>query len=223
MQIEGAPETAGRTAGVSVDPLFQPFEFGRVTLKNRVVMAPMTRSQSPGHVPGENVAEYYRRRAEGGVGLIITEGTVVGHPASNGYPDVPFSTERSAGRLEARGRGRHAKRAGASFRNCGIAAASARRGCLPIPRFPGYGPSRCRIPFTTSKGQVPHEMTQSDIEEAIEAFARSAAHAEALGFDGLEIHGAHSYLIDQFFWEVTNRVRTSTAGTWLRGRDSPWS
>jgi 2,4-dienoyl-CoA reductase-like NADH-dependent reductase (Old Yellow Enzyme family) len=74
---------------MSVDLLFKPFTVKNLTLANRVVMAPMTRSKSPRHVPNKAVADYYRRRAEGGVGLIITEGTAIGHKASHAYPDVP--------------------------------------------------------------------------------------------------------------------------------------
>ena len=59
-------DVAVQMTKVSVDALFRPFEFGGVTLPNRIVMAPMTRSKSPGNVPGEDVAAYYRRRAEGG-------------------------------------------------------------------------------------------------------------------------------------------------------------
>src|SRR5438093_13526114 len=70
-------------------PLFTPFTFKRLTLRNRIVMAPMTRNFSPGGVPGPDVAAYYRRRAENGVGLIITEGTVIDHPAASGNPSVP--------------------------------------------------------------------------------------------------------------------------------------
>ena len=61
--------------------LFKPARIGGVDLPNRIAMAPMTRAMSPGGVPGENVARYYRRRAEGGVGLIITEGTFIPHPS----------------------------------------------------------------------------------------------------------------------------------------------
>ncbi len=71
------------------DSLFRTFPFGTTTLPNRIVMAPMTRSMSPGGVPTPEVAAYYRRRAEGGTGLIVTEGTEVDHWASNGYPAVP--------------------------------------------------------------------------------------------------------------------------------------
>ncbi len=72
-----------------VKALFKPFHMGSLELPTRVVMAPMTRSFSPGGVPNAKVIEYYRRRAAAGVGLIITEGTTVGHKASNGYPNVP--------------------------------------------------------------------------------------------------------------------------------------
>ena len=71
--------------------LFKPFKLGSLELKNRFLMAPMTRNFSPNdNIPGDNVVDYYRRRAEGGVGLIITEGTCVDHIAASGYPGVPY-------------------------------------------------------------------------------------------------------------------------------------
>ena len=72
------------------DILFQPFSLGKLQLANRLVMAPMTRNKSPGNIPGPDVVDYYRRRAAGGVGLIITEGTCINHIAASGYPDVPY-------------------------------------------------------------------------------------------------------------------------------------
>ena len=71
------------------NPLFQPFSFKSLSLSNRVVMAPMTRSRSPNGMPGEDVAAYYRRRTEGGVGLIITEGTTVDRPGASGNENIP--------------------------------------------------------------------------------------------------------------------------------------
>ena len=71
------------------DALFTPFRLGRLSLANRIVMSPMTRSFSPGGVPGANVAEYYRRRAAGGTGLIITEGTWVPHVSASNNPSAP--------------------------------------------------------------------------------------------------------------------------------------
>src|SRR5208282_3918996 len=73
----------------STAALFRTFPLLNLTLRNRIVMAPMTRSKSPGGVPGPDVAAYYRRRAEGGVGLIVTEGTFIGHIAAGFDPDVP--------------------------------------------------------------------------------------------------------------------------------------
>lgn len=73
----------------SVDPLFRPWDFKGLNLANRIVMAPMTRSKSPGQVPGPEVAAYYRRRVEGGTGLIITEGTTVDHPVASNDVNIP--------------------------------------------------------------------------------------------------------------------------------------
>ena len=73
----------------STKPLFQPFTSDKLTLPNRTVMAPMTRGFSPDNIPGEDVAAYYRRRAENEVGLIVTEGTGVNHPASVSGASIP--------------------------------------------------------------------------------------------------------------------------------------
>lgn len=73
----------------STDVLFRPFRIGSMELANRVVMAPMTRSLAPAGIPGPAHAAYYRRRAEGGVGLILSEGTVVNRPSRND-PGIPF-------------------------------------------------------------------------------------------------------------------------------------
>ena len=69
--------------------LFTPFTLAKLTLPNRIVMAPMTRGQSPGGVPDDEVVGYYRRRAEHGVGLIVTEGTGINHPAAVSGARIP--------------------------------------------------------------------------------------------------------------------------------------
>ena len=100
----GVPRNLGRTrnfherccvAGCIHRALFRPFQLQGLTLPNRIVMAPMTRSRSPEGVPGADVAAYYRRRAEGEVRLIITEGTFVDHPAAGFDPNVPRFLWRS--------------------------------------------------------------------------------------------------------------------------------
>ncbi|MFT6125434.1 MAG: 2,4-dienoyl-CoA reductase-like NADH-dependent reductase (Old Yellow Enzyme family), partial [Shewanella sp.] len=73
----------------SIDKLFESFSTKSLSLKNKTVMAPMTRAFSPNYIPNKDVAAYYRRRAEGDVGLIITEGTFISHKAANGYENVP--------------------------------------------------------------------------------------------------------------------------------------
>ena len=69
--------------------LFSKYKLKNLEIRNRIVMAPMTRCMSPNNIPGLDVAEYYERRAIGEVGLIITEGIEVSHVASSSYPDVP--------------------------------------------------------------------------------------------------------------------------------------
>ena len=168
-------------------------------------MAPMTRSHSPGKVPGPDVAAYYRRRAEGGTGLIITEGTNPDHPAASAYPDVPgfYGESGLAGwkhvvdEVHAAG--------GAIMPQLWHCGSIRKTGMEPDPGVPGFAPSAIRHPAGSDDDEVPHEMTQGDIDETIASFVRAAVSARDLGFDGVELHGAHSYLIDQFFWEVTNQ------------------
>lgn len=210
------PDSTETTATVkttrSVDALFEPYPFGKATLKNRIVMAPMTRNQSPGKIPGENVAAYYRRRTEGGVGLIITEGASPDHKGSTGYPQVPFFDGEEALKGWKRVVEEVHDAGGAIIPQIWSVGSIRQPGMEPDPDVPGYGPSAVLHPsYAQTGGEAAVAMTQEDIDEAIEAFARAAGHAEGLGFDGVEIHGAHSYLIDQFFWEATN-LRTDKYG-----------
>src|SRR5947209_7077825 len=86
----------GNRRPMSRNPLFEPFAHKSLQLANRIVMAPMTRSKSPSGIPGADVAAYYRRRAEGGVGLIVTEGTIVDRPGACASAEIPnFHTPES--------------------------------------------------------------------------------------------------------------------------------
>ncbi len=193
--------------------LFQPFTLGNLELSNRIVMAPMTRSFSPGNIPNDDVVEYYRRRAAGGVGLILTEGTCINHKAASGYPNVPsiYGNDALAGwqkvvdAVHAEG----GKIAPQLWHVGGVR----RPGIEPGGDLPGYSPSGMAKPGK----HTGHAMTQDDIMEVIDGFAQSAAHAKDIGFDALEIHGAHGYLVDQFFWDGTNE-RTDEYGGDLAGR-----
>jgi 2,4-dienoyl-CoA reductase-like NADH-dependent reductase (Old Yellow Enzyme family) len=200
------PETpALDTTTLSVQPLFRPLRWGSRDLHNRVVMAPMTRSHSPGKVPGPDVAAYYRRRAEGGTALIITEGVNPDHPAATGHPSVPglYGDEGLAGWKHVVD---EVHAAGAAIIpqlwHCGSVRTL---GMEPDPTVPGFAPSAIPHPAHSDTGETPHEMTPGDIDETIASFVRAAVSARELGFDGIELHGAHGYLVDQFFWEVTNQ------------------
>ena len=180
--------------------LFSPFSLGKLTLNNRVLMAPMTRSMSPGNVPNDEVVEYYRRRAEGGVGLIITEGTCVGHKAASGYPNVPlFSGENALAGWRKVIDAVHAE-GGKIAPQLWHVGGIRKPGVEPGGDLPGYSPSGMAFP-----GKVTgHAMSQEDIDETVNAFVQAAVDAERIGMDAIEIHGAHGYLLDQFFWPGTN-------------------
>ncbi|MER2298468.1 MAG: NADH:flavin oxidoreductase [Pseudomonas sp.] len=198
---------------MSSNPLFQPFTLGALELPTRVVMAPMTRTFCLGGVPHAGVVEYYRRRAAANVGLIITEGTTVDHKAANGYPNVPrFHGEDALAGWQQVVDAVHAE-GGRIVPQLWHVGMVRRLGCEPDASVPGYGPSE-----KTKDGQVLVQgMSEADIREVIDAFAQAALNAKAIGMDGVEIHGAHGYLIDQFFWEVSNR-RTDAYGGDLAGR-----
>ncbi|MCU1716372.1 NADH:flavin oxidoreductase [Pseudomonas sp. 5P_3.1_Bac2] len=185
----------------SVDLLFQPITLGNLHLPSRVVMAPMTRTFSPGGVPNSKVIEYYRRRAAGGVGLIITEGTTVNHKAANGYANVPrFYGEDALAGWQKVVEAVHAE-GGKIVPQLWHVGSVRRAGTEPEPSVPGYGPSE-----KVKDGKlIVHGMSQEDIREVIAAFAQAAKDAQRIGMDGVEIHGAHGYLLDQFFWAGSNQ------------------
>ena len=198
-----------------MEPLLQPLILRGTRLANRVVMAPMSRFASPGGVPGADVAAYYRRRAEGGVGLIVTEGVAVAHPVAVDHPDAPRlhgdaplgAWSRVVEAVHAAGgivwpqlwhQGpmwnveNMARTSGTALRPWGV-----------------WGPHDGTISISAEAraAAVPATapMSESDIQDVIDAFALSARNAKSLGFDGIAIHGAHGYLIDSFLWRFTNR------------------
>ena len=180
--------------------LFEPFKLKNCQMRNRIVMAPMTRNQSPGGIPTEEVAKYYERRAKGEVGLIITEGIELSHKSSSAYPNVPrldSEEARDGWKRVISGIKENNGSVIAQLWHCG---GFRKLGMGPDPDVPGYTASGLVKPGK----KVAHEMTADDVKEAIEAYASDAEICENLGFDGVEIHGAHGYLIDNFFWEGTN-------------------
>ena len=195
---------------LSATNLFNPIEFGPLKLRNRVVMAPMTRTFSPGGIPNELVVAYYQRRAKNDVGLIITEGTCIGHKAANGYPNVPFiyGEEPLAGwkKVVDAVHAADGKIIPQLWHVGAIRVAD--KGAGPDESVPAYSPSG----LVTKNKKNGVAMSHADVLETIEAFAQAAADAQEIGFDGVEIHGAHGYLIDQFFWEDTNQREDEFGG-----------
>ncbi|HEY2529820.1 MAG TPA: NADH:flavin oxidoreductase [Xanthobacteraceae bacterium] len=184
-----------------LDVLFSSYRLNALNLPNRVVMAPMTRSFSPGGVPTPAVAAYYRRRAENGVGLIITEGTGVGRPAALNEPEMPHF---------------HGEAALAGWKKV-VDEVHAAGGRI-APQLVHVGQKRSKgapdwtppAPYESPSGlsvtgeYVGCPMRDADVADTVDAFARAAADAERLGFDGVELMGAHGYLINQFFLEDLN-------------------
>lgn len=181
--------------------LFQPFTVRKLTIPNRIVMAPMTRSKSPGGVPGQDVVDYYRRRAEADVGLIVTEGTTTDRPGASNDPNVPNF---------------HEEKALAGWTNVANAVHAAGGKIAPqlwnvgMMRKPGTGPSPDAVSdspagYSHTGKQVSPMPTEEEVADMAAAYARAAGEAARIGFDAIEIHGAHGYLIDQFFWDVMNR------------------
>ncbi|AHK16400.1 NADH:flavin oxidoreductase [Thalassolituus oleivorans] len=196
------------TQALSNAALFQPIELGPLSLRNRIVMAPMTRTFSPGNVPNDLNVAYYERRAENEVGLIITEGTCIGHKAANGYARVPFiyGEEALAGWKKVVD-AVHAK-GGKIAPQLWHVGSIRKEGVEPDVSVPGYSPSGLVRPG--KEGGI--AMTKQDIDDVVEAFAQAAADSQRIGFDAVEVHGAHGYLVDQFFWEGTNQREDEYGG-----------
>ncbi|MFC4145826.1 12-oxophytodienoate reductase [Micromonospora mangrovi] len=203
-----APCAPSPELDLPVAPLLEPVTFAGLPLSSRFVMAPMTRAHSPGGVPTPEVAGYYRRRAEHGIGLIVTEGVLIGHPTAGHEDAVPRMT---AGAAEAGWRRVVDEVHAAGGR---IAAQLWHLGSLrePVDGRPAWTPSGVREPGRP----VSHAMTVADLDELLEAYAGAARVAARVGFDAVEIHAAHGYLLDEFLWSFTNRRTDAFGGSPVR-------
>ena len=192
--------------------LFNPFKSSKLNLLNRIVMAPMTRCQCPGGIPNEEVAAYYQRRAAAGVGLIITEGVTVDYAAASNHEDIPTLTNEAAqqgwGKVITAVHSAGGKIAPQLWHQ-GLARI---QGTGPSPNSSSLSPSG----LSAQGKKIAEPMTIEQIEETIAAFAQSAKQAQLLGFDAVEIHGAHGYLIDQFFWAKMNQRNDQYGGSFRK-------
>ena len=201
--------------------LFEPLSVGAVTLSNRVLMAPLTRMRAtPGvDVPNALMAEYYRQRA--GAGLIVTEGTQIS-PIGKGYMDTPgiYSDQQVEGwHLVTDAVHEQGGRIAAQLWHVGrVSHESFHDGALPV--------SASALPYqnrATIKGPdgrplradcpTPRALTVEEIAATVEDYARAARNAREAGFDLVEIHGAHGYLIHQFLGRESNHREDQYGGS----------
>lgn len=195
----------------TIAPLFEPLAVSGLNLPNRIAMAPMTRrmvAEGDRGVPTPAMVGYYARRAEGGVGLIITEGTAIDDRHAFDTPTVPgiwsedhvAAWRRVTDAVHAAGDGRST-----------IALQlwhTGRHGSNPIAPSPIAAPNR-----GGGFKPTPREMTPDDLRQVKDAFVRGAANARHAGFDAVEVHGAHGYLLESFVSPATNQRRDEYGGS----------
>lgn len=207
-----------------LDSLFAPLQIGALTLPNRVVMAPLTRARaSADNVPQPVMAQYYAQRAD--CGLIVTEATAV-DPLGMGWYRVPgiWTDEMTAGWAQVTQAVHDAGgRIFCQLWHMGrLVLPDYLGGALPIGPSPIAGEGETFAPpgpdytggFLPMKPYVvPREMNGEDIAQVVKAFGNGAANAAKAGFDGVEIHGANGYIIDQFLQSRTNRRTDGYGGS----------
>lgn len=203
MNMRPDPDRAAITLG-------SPLRLGGLALRNRIVMAPMTRECAPEGVPSMEMARYYGRRAEGGTGLIVTEGAAP-NPEGRFGRNVPHLYGAAALQGWATVcRAAHDGGAAIFAQIWHVGAFS--------PEMVGMSPSLEIERLSPSGLAAPGKpfgraMTTAEIERTIRDYGQAAKAAREAGFDGVEIHAAHGYLPDQFFWDATNRREDAFGGS----------
>ncbi|WP_455230329.1 alkene reductase [Geopseudomonas aromaticivorans] len=199
----------------AVPTLFAPLQVGDLQLPNRIIMAPLTRCRAePGRVPGALMAEYYVQRAS--AGLIISEATSV-TPMGVGYPDTPgiWSAEQVQGwknvtqAVHAAG-GRIVLQLWHVGR---ISDPSYLDGQLPVAPSAIQPKGHVSLIRPMKAFETPRALETAEIAGIVEAYRQGAENAKAAGFDGVEIHGANGYLLDQFLQDSTNQRSDQYGGS----------
>ena len=196
--------------------LFSKYNLGNLEMKNRIVMAPMTRSRAINNIPNDLMVEYYQQRSD--AGLIITEGIA---PSANGlgYPRIPglYANEQIVGWKKITDRVH--KQGGKIF------AQLMHTGRVSHPdnmedNAEIIAPSPIALQgemYTDANGMqaypTPREMTLSDIQQTQDEYVQAAKNAIKAGFDGIELHGANGYLIDQFINTASNKRNDAYGGS----------
>lgn len=186
--------------------LFDPIQIGDLTLPNRIIMAPLTRCRaSPGRVPNTLMAEYYTQRAN--AGLILSEATSV-TPMGVGYPNTPgiWSEEQVEGwKLVTNAVHNAGGRIMLQLWHVGrISDPSYLDGKTPVAPSPIAAKGHVSLVRPEKSFETPRALTKEEIEQVIEDYRKGAENAKKAGFDGVELHGANGYLLDQFLQSSTN-------------------
>jgi len=197
---------------MSYEILFEPVDIKGLSLSSRLVMPAMTRAMSPNGVPGTKLADYYCRRIQGGMGLVITEGTAIDHPSATFNSDICRMADHTLDGWRRVVNKVHAKD-GKIFSQLWHAGAYRAPGTGPFPEATSVSPSGLEGPGV----KAGRAMTSVEIKALVQIYIQAAKHAIEIGFDGVEVHAAHGYLIDQFLWHGTN-LRTDEYGGSLEDR-----
>ncbi|MET1032437.1 NADH:flavin oxidoreductase [Domibacillus tundrae] len=204
------------------ETLFSEIKIGNTTLNNRIGLAPMTRTSATEHgLATEEMAQYYANFARGGFGLIMTEGTYTDEYYSQGYLNQPgIATKEQMDSWRKVVSVVHNEGAKIIMQLMHAGALSQGNRFNSSTKGPSaVKPKGEQLAFYGGQGdfQMPEEMTQIDIDQVIQQFAASAKNAKEAGFDGVEIHGANGYVLDQFLTDYTNR-RTDKYGGSIENR-----
>ncbi len=206
-----------------MNKLFTPLQLGLVTVANRIVMAPLTRNRAVGQVPNDLMVEYYTQRAhpETGAGLIITEASQI-CPMGQGYLDTPgiYSAEQVAGwkkvtdAVHARG-----GRIVIQMWHVGRISHSSLlpEGAAPVSSTATRAHSKTYVEGGFSDVSAPRALTTEEIAGVVESYRHAARCAIEAGFDGVEVHAANGYLIEQFLRDSIND-RTDAYGGSIENR-----
>lgn len=190
---------------IDLSPLFQPFQLKNITLPTRFIMPAMNRGWTVDGLPSERYADYYASRVRRGIGLVITGACPIDHPSSSAMTD-PLINERS-GVEWAKATAAVREAGGHVFQQLWHEGAIRVEGKGPYPDAPTLSPSG----FAHKGKQNGRAATIEELEEIKQAFVDAALVARASGFSGVEVHGAHGFLLDQFLWAETNQ-RTDRYG-----------
>ena len=196
--------------------LKSPIAVGSLTLKNRLVFPPMATEKAGegGSVP-EALCQYYAEKTRGGyIGLVFTEHSYVSPEGKASPGQVSISRDEDVDGLRRLVEAIH-RNGTPVFAQINHAGGAVKK---EVTGYESIGPSAVRLPGRRDTGVAPREMTQADIDRVVGDFAAAAARAKAAGYDGVEIHSAHGYLLNQFYSPLSNRRQDRYGGDTLESR-----